>query len=177
MARMQTVTVVTPRADDARAAVDELAQEADRLESERNTLAVKLEEEIETVASQMTELQRQMRVLQDALARVRGGRRRGPAGDGHLMQVGLGSDADDGMDLSGSKTSEAIWFAIAAHPQGVSADGIRQWVSKRGKALGTKAMHTYLHRMLAAERLVAKGTRGTRLYFLGPKEDGAMPSG
>lgn len=163
--------------NDESADVDALAQEADRFEDQRAALAAKLEEQLEVAVARISEWQRRARVLQDALARVRGGRRVIGGREAPPVSGVLGGEGADELDLSGAKTSEAIWFAIAAHPKGITADGIRQWVGKRGKALGTKAMHTYLHRMLADGRLISQGDRGSRHYFLGEAKEGVMPSG
>lgn len=157
----------TPR--DASEQPAEAVAAAERWLAERDHHSVRLQAELESALSDLERAQRRVRLAQDALARVRASAAPLPPAIARVLsQV---RDAEEEINLHDASNAEAIWFAVSAHPHGVTAGDIQQWTAARGKAMTPKYVHTYLHRMLKDARIAAEGLKGSRRYFLGAKGD------
>jgi hypothetical protein len=123
-----------------------------------------LERELAEARGVVSAAQARVRRIEDALARL-GGAARGPS------QATVEAAGDE-PNLDGAPIPQVLWFAVDAHPSGATASEIQRWVSAKGREITTKYLHTYLHRMTRDGRLVGRGEKGHRLYFVGQWKEG-----
>ena len=155
----------TPRAP-LPGATPSAEEEAEAWLRSQDAVAGRLEEELAQAKELVAVAQARVRRIEDMLARVRG--TVGSLETGSNVTENLISEE---IDLESATISEAIWFAVAAHRHGATAAEIQSWVADRGRAITTKYLHTYVHRMLGDKRLRFEGAKGSRKYFLGkPRE-------